>query len=549
MGNKFGFNLFLIACLASMLFLFIVPSIAQAAPSVTITFATSGLTSYNDKIITIEGISYTVSDLGWKTFKWKPGTQILIEAQTPVTGWDNNIFRFSSWTNGNGLTGSSGYYTVPNSNAQVTVNYVKTTVSVTFAASGLSTYNGGTVLTIDGNAYDYYNLPSMLWETGSKHSVNATSALVGYDGKNYAFANWTNGNGLTGLSGTLTVPSAAVTVTANYALGSTKVTFATNGLSNYDGQVFSIDGQTYDFWNLPSFDWIAGQTHSVTVSTHITGWDGNVYNFTSWTNGNGLVGTSGTFTVPASSTTVTANYITTTVTVTFATSGLSNYDGQVVTVDGATYDFWNMPSFLWEIGTTHDVSALSPVTGWDSVTHQFASWTNGNGLTEASGTLLVPSDDVTVTVNYGASATPAATILTIQLSPLTIDTTTSDTTTVISGDLTSSSEGIEGKTITLTYFDGANWLPIASTTTQADGSYSYSWTLPTSMQNGEYVIKAEFAGDSNYQESSAATQAGSSLLVLPEYGWGGLAALLTAFSALLLFKMRGKLTSPHKAPY
>ena len=476
MSRKIGITLILVVSLVSMTFLSTAPSIVQAASPVTIKFATSGLTTYNGLILTIAGTPCSVSDLGWKTFSWEPGTKIAIEASTPVTGWDNNIFRFSSWTHGDGLSGSSGTFTVPSSDTTVTANYVMTTVKVTFAASGLSAYNGGTVLTIDGTGYDYWSLPSILWESGTTHSVTAASALVGYDGKTYGFASWQNGNGLTGLSGTLTVPSADATVTAHYGLASTKVTFATNGLSNYDNQVFSIDGTPYDFWNLPSFDWVAGTTHSVTASTPLTGWDSHVHRFSSWTHGNGLTGASGTFTVPSSDTTVTANYVLTTVTVKFEHSGLSNYDGVVLTVDGIQYDFWNMPSFIWETGTTHTVTASSPVTGWDSVAHQFSSWTNGNGLNGASGTLTTPGADATVTVNYAPAATASATTLTINLSPSTVDTTSSNTITIISGVLTSSGSGVAGKTIMLSYFNGANWVPIASTATAADGRYTYAWT-------------------------------------------------------------------------
>ncbi len=537
MLKKLALTVFVVS-LVVMAFLPSFAPLVQAASKVTIRFSTSGLTSYNGAILKINGVTYTYSELAWKTFQWKPGDKYTIEALTPVTGWDNNIFRFSSWTNGYGLVGASGTFTVPNCDVNVKANYVKTTVSVAFAASGLDAYNGGTVLTIDGTEYGYWNLPSFLWESGTTHTVAATSSLTGYDGKVYGFSSWTNGNGLTDLSGTLTVPSTATTVTANYAVASVGVTFAASGLSNYDDLVLTIDDTEYTFWNLPSFLWVPGSTHTVIAATPLTGWDNHVHQFTSWTNGNGLTEASGMFTVPSSDTTVTANYDRTTVIITFASNGLSNYDGDVLTIDGTQYTFWTLPSFIWETGSTHAVAAISLVTGWDDVTHEFSSWTNGNGLTEASGTFTVQDSDTTVTANYAdLSNAPAETTLTIFCSPSTLDRTNGETTTTISGTLTSGGSGVQGKTIALTYFDGFDWLSIGSITTDADGAYSYTWEVPASIENGQYALKAEFAGDSGYLASSATTDScnGGGLLVLPEYLWGGLAALIASFGAAIVF--------------
>jgi hypothetical protein len=147
-----------------------------------------------------------------------------------------------------------------------------------------------------------------------------------------------------------------------------------------------------------------------------------------------------------------------------------------------------------------------------------------------------------VTVNYALSSSgSSSTSLTISCIPTTIDKTGTDQ-TVISGVLTSSGSGIGGKTITLQYSDGGAWHTIATTTTLASGAYSYSWDVPAVLANGQYVIKANFAGDSYYSGSSEATGTlcnGGNLFVVPEYLWGGLAALLSCFGALILFKKRG----------
>jgi hypothetical protein len=126
--------------------------------------------------------------------------------------------------------------------------------------------------------------------------------------------------------------------------------------------------------------------------------------FVDWTNGFGLTTTSGDFTMPDYDVVATANYAPSNVHVCFEHSGLSNLNSgvTVLTIDGVNYDVWQVSQtdFQWDIGSTHSVVAASPLTGWDNVSHAFQGWTNGNGLTATSGTLTVPTSDVTVTVNY-----------------------------------------------------------------------------------------------------------------------------------------------------
>ena len=414
-------------------------------------------------------------------------------------------------------------------------------VNIKFAVSGLQNFSGGIVLTIDGTDYDYYNLPTFQWKPQSTYTVVATTLLTGWDQTVYKFSSWTNGDGLTGASGTYTTPGSDTTVTANYVKASVKVTFATAGLSSCNAIVFQIDGTSYDYWNLPCFTWTTGTTHSVTAHTPITGIDNNIYQFSSWTNGDDLTGASGTYTTPDHDVTVTANYAKSTVTVKFLTSTLPTFTGgTALTIDGVAYDYYDLPStsFIWETGTTHTVTASTPLTGWDGTVYQFSSWTNGNGLTAASGTFTVPSANVTVTANYASLTT-----LTIACNPSTIDRAATNTTT-ISGLLSSANSGVAAKTVSLSYFDGSQWLPIDSTTTLGDGTYTYNWNLPPSIANGQYAVKAEFSGDGNYLGSSATMGlgGGAGLMVLPEYAWGGLVALTACLAAAFLFFKARKTT-------
>jgi hypothetical protein len=438
--------------------------------------------------------------------------------------------------------------------------HAKPPVHINFSTNGLNNIDGDTViLTINGTQYQYSGFPTraFTWTPGDKYNITATKSITAWDYNIYNFSSWSDEVGLTDASRIYTVPSADTTITLNYAKTTFHVTFTTSGLNNVDGDVLTIDGVTYKYGDLNSFNsdyqsdthkslWIAGSTHSIEAITPVMSYDtpNKGYKFVSWTNGNGLTDASGTFTMPNSNVDVIANYVQSTVHISFAHSGLSNINAgvTVLNIDGVNYDYWQVQqtNFQWPIGSTHTITAATSITGWDSVTHWFSGWTNGDGLTGASGTYTVPDHDTAITANYGLTQPPTDTALTISCTPQSVNSAGTQTTT-ITGTLTNSGTGIAGKTVSLSYFDGVAWNPIGTATTAADGTYLYTWDIPDTLPNGQYAVKAEFAGDGNYAASSATTGCsgnGGNLFVLPEYLWGGLAALFACFGALALFKWR-----------
>lgn len=540
------------------------PSMATATQRVNITFTATGYGSYSGDLITIteknpngNPQTFTYSTGTPKVLSLKPGDSYTVNADTPKKGSDENIYAFSSWTNGgDGLSGASGTYTVPSCDTTVTAIYEKSTAAICFRTSGLSSINNGvTVLTIDGTTYDYYQVQNtnFKWLKGSTHTVTAASSVTGWDSVKHDFSSWTNGDGLPGASGTYTTPTSDTVVTANYALSSTSnyhATFAATGFPDTGNNIIVIDGQTIAYGDLSgkNFLWAAGSTHTIQALGPV--YDFNTpargYTFSSWTNGNGLVAASGTFTMPQHDVTVTANYAQSTVQVTFATSGLgaSNYmtaGATILTIDGTPYDYWGIINFKaqWTKGSPHSVTAVSSITGSDNVKHDFSSWTNGDGLTSNSGTYTTPNSDVAITANYATSTSSgASTSVTVSCTNGTADNTLS-----ISGVLTSGCSGISGKTITLSYYDGVAWQSIGQTTTGCNGAYSFTWTVPTQMATGIYPLKATFAGDSCYKASSASgelTFYGMHLVVLPE-SLGSIVALVACFGgAVVFFKLRSK---------
>lgn len=233
------------------------------------------------------------------------------------------------------------------------------------------------------------------------------------------------------------------------------------------------------------------------------------------------------------------------VNITFATSGYTTTTTSVIfTIDGTNFTGSSLPkTFSWKPSETHTVAVTSTFTGADLKTYGFASWTNGNGLTGTSGTFIVPSSSTKVTANFGQAIALAPTTLTITCTNNTADKGIAVT---LSGTLKSTTTGLSGKIVTLTYYNGTVWCSIGSTTTTSGGSYIYSWTIPKSLANGQYPVKATFSGDTSYQSSSATTGTdgnGLHLMVLPE-SWGSIVALAACFGgAIVFFKVRSKQAS------
>jgi hypothetical protein len=77
-------------------------------------------------------------------------------------------------------------------------------------------------------------------------------------------------------------------------------------------------------------------------------------------------------------------------------------------------------------------------------------------------------------------------------------------TVTISGNLLCDNVGLDGKQIILSYNSGGDegFTPITSeiTTTEA-GQFTYDWQLSSGLQNGFYVIYAQFQGDGPYLSS------------------------------------------------
>ncbi len=148
------------------------------------------------------------------------------------------------------------------------------------------------------------------------------------------------------------------------------------------------------------------------------------------------------------------------------------------------------------------------------------------------------SVDAQHTITASFAITQFSSHLTLYCAPDTVD---KPATTVVQGSLsTIDGTPIAGQTVTLTYNNAGTWESIGTATTLPDGSYSYSWTVPSSLANGFYVVQASYAGDGNvYLPTSVQTTGnGDGLFVLPEYALGGLAAFGACLAGFVVVKVR-----------
>jgi len=95
-------------------------------------------------------------------------------------------------------------------------------------------------------------------------------------------------------------------------------------------------------------------------------------------------------------------YFVETASITFSASGLSSdASGTVLTVDGVSYSYNQLPkSFTWDVGTSHQFSWTSPVSAGSGKRY---AWVSTSGLsTSQSGTIVVPSGGGSVSATYKA---------------------------------------------------------------------------------------------------------------------------------------------------
>ena len=320
-------------------------------PQYSVSFAQSGLdSSATGTTVTVNGTSKTYTELPHSL--WVDGGNSIIYSYTSPVPSSSPSKRFRL----NNITGPISPITVTGPTT-VTGNYVVQYL-LTFAESGLDLSATGTVVTVNGSAKVFGDLPYGLWaDVGSSVTFTYASPVSSsVSGKRFRL------DTVSGSSSPITV-SGAVTVTGNYVI-QYSATFAETGLdSTATGTILDINSNAKTYGDLPYTLWVdSGLTITYSYSNPISSsTPGKRFRL------NSTSGPTSPITVSGSAT-VTGNYVTQ-YAVTFAQSGLdSTATGAVATVNGDTKEVTDLPFSLWvdsgsSVTYSYNSIVLSTVAG------------------------------------------------------------------------------------------------------------------------------------------------------------------------------------------
>jgi hypothetical protein len=410
----------------------------------------------------------TISGQGWYT----KDTNVTLTAASYINVSCDTRYQFNYW-DVDGTSKGSGVnpiITCMNANHTATAHYIEQYL-VAFYQSGLSSDASGTVVVVDGSGKAYGDLPYSKWVNNGGTVTYSFSSTVSssVSGKQY---------GLTGVTG----PFSPITVTGPSCVkGCYKkqysITFAQTGLdSTATGTVVIVNGSAKTYSQLPYVLWVdcvptVAYSYSSTVSSTTSG---KRFRLT------GVTGPASPITV-IGPTTVTGNYIAQYL-VTFAQTGLdSTASGTVVTVNGNTKTYSDLPYALWvDSGGTVTYSYSSPVSS-TTANKRFR-------LTGVSGpsSLITVSGPTTVTGNYIAQYL-------VTFAQTGLDSTASGTVVTVNGN-------------TKTYSDlpYTMWADSGSSVT-----YSYASSVPSSGAGERFRLGSVTGSSSPITVSGATTVTGN----------------------------------------
>jgi len=441
-----------------------------------ITITSSGIsTDSSGTVVTLAGLAYTQAQLPYPAW-FDNGYSLNYAFSSPVSASTGKQYAWSS-TNGLSQTLQASSFTV-STYGMITGTY-RIQYQVTITSSGIGSDSSGTVATLDGVVRTKAQLPYFVWfDSGASKSYSFSSPVSAGTGKQYVWSS-TSGLSQTLQSNTFTV-SGTGTITGTYTV-QWLVTFTHSGLDGSAvGDVVTVDGAGVQYGSLPYSKWVYDGTtviyvYSDPVSSSTAG---KRFRRAS------VTGSSSPITVSASET-ITGNYMVQW-NVIFTHSGLdSSATGTVVTVNGATKTYTNLPFSDWyDAGSSITYSYSDPVSS--STTGKRFDWTSNTG----SASPITVSASETITGNYvvqwqltfthsGLDSSAIGTVVTVDGSAKTY------------GDLPFISWYNAGAVITYSYSD-----PVTSSTADKQ----FDWTSNTGLASpitvsasstvtGSYVVQ------------------------------------------------------------
>ena len=284
---------------------------------------------------------------------------------TSVTSPDGAYICDGYKVDGGDLTVGTSY-TFTNVQAAHTIEYVWHLPVIIVTITVTSSTTGPGFVEVDSVAYDTPHTFS--WTAGDTHNLTALSPVSLVNGTQYVWNNWSDAGDQ---SHSYIVPDTSGLVIANYY---TQDYLAIAAVPSEGGSVTPVSG------------WYSRGEAIVIRATenswwHFTGWTGN------YTGSNNPV--SMNMTGPISEI---AHFAQTLVTITIT----SNPTGHgFVEVDSVAYD--TPHAFSWSTGTTHNLTALSPVSLVEGTQYVWNSW---NDTGSQSHNYIVPDTNGMVIANY-----------------------------------------------------------------------------------------------------------------------------------------------------
>lgn len=349
-------------------------------------FAQTGLDgNATGKVVTVNSTALTYSQL---PFNWwvDSGSTITYSYSTivssNVTGKQFRLTGVHSPTSPFVVTGSvtiTGSYCIQ--------------YKITFTHTGLDPTVMGTVVTVNGSAEVYSNLPYIDWfDSGASVSYSCSDTLLtNVTGKQFKLIN------VTGAVSPFTVTS-CVTLTGNYKT-QYQVTFDEAGVGDdFTGTVVTVDSLNYNVTLLPvSFWWDQSSTHSFSFSSPLVVNASMQY---AWNSTSGLSSLkSGNLTI-ATSGTVVGNYVVANCITFDQTGASSDFTGTVLEVDNIPYNITTLPvSFAWQVGSAHNFTFHSPMIVNPSL-KQYV-WTSTSGLSTSQDGSITLTTYGSIVGHYG----------------------------------------------------------------------------------------------------------------------------------------------------
>jgi len=313
-------------------------------------------------------------------FPYQQGDSTTVPCSNTCSDWQSRSFKISSW--------------------------FWTTTSPSDIEAAL--INGPLVARFDVY-YDFYSYSGGIYHhTSGTWQGGHCIAIVGYDSNQQYWICKNSWGSTWGENGYFRIGFGECNIEASVAsiraISTATITFQVSGASSdASGTLLTIDGTAYSYGQFPVqfAAWTIASTHTVAASDPVSAGSGKRYAWTSWTNGDGLSAASGTYTVPPSSQTVTANYVTQWL-ISFTSSGIGadTSTNTVVTVNGVNYAKGSLPYTAWyNNGASISYAYASPV--YSTTTGKRYSWssTSGLGQTAQSGTFSASATG-TVTGTY-----------------------------------------------------------------------------------------------------------------------------------------------------